>query len=189
MEVWHQQQNQPTETPPSRVMRWRVSSRTGDQARWLSLNKWLKDQATRNAVLDAIVLEQFLTTMPPDLQVLLGKRKLKTVAEVAGLANNYGKHTVYGEQTASVEPEKGQQNEQYLDSCGQPFGSQGRPNNQFADKQCFSCAEHLHNVWNYILQIIYLLWFFSVLTRSSFCHVKYTIWLKYNSMACSAIWN
>ena len=121
-------------------------------------SKWLKDRATRDDVLDAVVLEQFLTTMPPDLRVWLGERKPKTAAEAAGLADNY---VIAREAEAKEHPltplerekkppgdrgpvnrqlqgnqEKGQPAKQHPDSRGQPFGSRGRgrQNTRFADR-------------------------------------------------------
>ena len=51
--------------------------------------KWLKSKQSRDEVVDMIVLEQFLETLPDDVKVFVRERSPGTIKEAARLADDY----------------------------------------------------------------------------------------------------
>ena len=51
--------------------------------------KWLKERKSREEVVDQIVLEQFLKTLPDDIRVYIRERSPKTSEEAAKVADDY----------------------------------------------------------------------------------------------------
>ena len=51
--------------------------------------KWLKDYGSRQAVLDAVVKEQFVEVLPDEVRVWVKERKLRTSEEAEKQAEDY----------------------------------------------------------------------------------------------------
>ena len=51
--------------------------------------KWLKAKASREEVIDQIILEQFLKTLPDEVRVFVRERSPGTSIEAAKLADDY----------------------------------------------------------------------------------------------------
>ena len=67
-------------------------SQTRSRVNWRSLTlakKWLTGCDTASAVLEKVVLEQFLDTVSAELRVWLCERKPTTVAEASSMADDY----------------------------------------------------------------------------------------------------
>ena len=68
--------------------------------------KWTRACKTKEEVIELIIMEQLLNTMPPNVRIWVGERKLQTSVEAGQLANDYQQARRRAQDGSRQEPKK-----------------------------------------------------------------------------------
>ena len=134
-------------------------------------NKWLKDCTTATAVIDQVILEQLLNTLPQEVRVWVRERKPKTSAEASQLVDDYIQARKQNPKSTSQHgSKKSTEKQATCDKCGKvghqtkdcwstkPAAAQGkgsdgtnttprqgqRNRRDLKDVECFNCHQKGH---------------------------------------------